>query len=667
MMIILVRWTRQRTTTTTTTNINTGTCTSIGTFTNSILLFSSILLLQVRVAVSIILPTLLFLVVVALPSNKVPLVVDAIKPITNIVSTSTSRTALLKRKRTIARTEIGKEMKSISTNMLQMNRNNVIAFLDRTLIRKSSSYHYHKQLGTKKGYYYYSSSSSTVLQQLQQQEEFKLANRLDGLDSPTVWQEFSPLAVQYKSINLGQGFPDWEPPNFVKQCMYDAIYIDNTNQYARAYAHLPLASVLASDYTTRWSKSSLSQNENDDNSNSITIDPTTMVATAVGCTNVLYCALHGLLNPGDEVICFEPSFDIYLSQVRMAGGVPVFVPFRDPSTDDDNNNNNNNNNDPTKLQYANDKFTIDFNELEAAITPKTKVLLINTPHNPTGKMFTLAELEMISSIVQKHPQITIISDEVYEHIVFTEDDGSTVKHISIASLPNMFERTLTLSSSGKTFSCTGWKVGWAIGPEHLIKAVTAVQQWVNFSAPTPNQHAIAKALQIARQPYTVQDSNSDDDSTEISYNTYYDWLASDYQRKRQLLINALQTAGMKPIIPHGGFFIMADTSNINFPYNEQYKYQITDAMPKLVESTSTSTNTNTIYYMPRDWALSRWLTEIVGVTAIPPSAFYCTERVPLAKNYLRFAFCKGDTTLIQAHERLESYFTNNSNNKVIKP
>lgn len=293
----------------------------------------------------------------------------------------------------------------------------------------------------------------------------------------------------------------------------------------------------------------------------------------------------------------------------MAGGTPIHVPLR-PN--------------PDGGDSASQVFTLDLNELEAAITPQTKVLLLNTPHNPTGKMFSRTELEGIAEIVQRHPQLTVISDEVYEHIVF---DPETEPHISMASIPGMFDRTLTLSSSGKTFSCTGWKVGWAVGPVALVKAVTAVQQWVNFSAPTPNQDAIAQALQQARDPYN-------------GFDTYYAWLADDYKRKRSLLTEALESAGMTPVIPPGGFFIMADTSHIEFP--SSYQEEVTEAMPATP--------------MPRDWAMSRWLTQEVGVTAIPPSAFYSADTLHLAGNLLRFAFCKGDDTILEAHRRLEKYF-----------
>jgi aspartate/methionine/tyrosine aminotransferase len=240
-----------------------------------------------------------------------------------------------------------------------------------------------------------------------------------------------------------------------------------------------------------------------------------------------------------------------------------------------------------------------------SVTARTKVLLLNTPHNPTGKMFSRTELEQIAAIAQNHPTLTIISDEVYEHIVF---DPVHEPHISIATLCP--DQTLTLSSAGKTFSATGWKVGWAVGPAHLVKAVTAVQQWVNFSAATPNQDAIAHCLRQAELPFTIVPQPADDDassssSTPITFPTYYHYVAAEYRRKRGLLVDALQVAGMTPIVPPGGFFIMADTSGIDFPYESRYATMVTDAMPKGAPPK-----------MPRDWALSRWLTEEVGVTAI---------------------------------------------------
>jgi len=390
---------------------------------------------------------------------------------------------------------------------------------------------------------------------------------------------------------------------------------------------MPLAQVLAEDYTKRLDIGR-------------DIDPSTEVATAVGCTNALFCALQGMIGPGDEVLLLEPAFDVYIAQTQFAGGSPVFVPLRTAETETETETEaeaeaeESTSYQKKGTRMANDAFTLDLEELENAITDKTKAFILNTPHNPTGKMFTKTEMEGIASIMKRHPQVTIISDEVYEHIVF---DKEASPHISMASLPGMYERTLTLSSSGKTFSATGWKVGWAVGPQHLVNAVTAVQQWVNFSAPTPNQDAIAQCLIKAREPY-CDESNSN--GTGEHYESFYAFVAAEYKRKRGLLVDALISAGMDPIVPNGGFFIMADTSDITFP--AEYMEEKTVAMP--------------CDPMPRDWAMSRWLTKEVGVTAIPPSAFYGEDTVHLAKNLLRFAYCKGDDTILEAHARLKKYF-----------
>ena len=461
--------------------------------------------------------------------------------------------------------------------------------------------------------------------------EALLASRLTDnfLDQPTVWHEFSPLATQHQAINLGQGFPDWDPPHFVIEALHQAAAAGISHQYARSAAHMPLAEVLAQIYSERWNT---------------TIDPSTQIATTVGCTQALYCALQGLVDPGDEVVMFEPAFDIYDAQVKLADGVSVFVPLRRNNDDDgdagavtkegaDEPSSSSSSSSVgadggSALRNSNQVFQIDWDALEVALSRKPRILILNTPHNPTGKIFTTDELVKISQLLS--PETTVITDEVYEYLVF---DGH--EHTSMANLlPN---QTLTLSSAGKTFSCTGWKVGWAVGPAPLVRAVAAVQQWVNFSAPTPNQQAIAQCLIEARHSTYV------DPEANLWYDNYYQYLSASYQRKRDILVEALQSAGMTPIVPPGGFFVMADTASIEFPYVEQYQDTTTASMP--------------YGPMPRDWALARWLTETVGVTAIPPCNFYSPRnRHELAPNLLRFAFCKSDDTLREGHRRLANYF-----------
>jgi aspartate/methionine/tyrosine aminotransferase len=257
-------------------------------------------------------------------------------------------------------------------------------------------------------------------------------------------------------------------------------------------------------------------------------------------------------------------------------------------------------------------------ELKAAFNDRTRVILINSPHNPTGKCFTRAELTSIAAIVQAFPRVVAISDEVYEHLVY---DGK--EHVRLATIPGMWERTITVSSSGKTFSVTGWKIGWAVGPEALIKGLVLTNQWVQFSVSTPAQHAIAICLVEADKPYE-------------GYPSYYAWLNAQYTTKRDALLRALTDAGLRPVPPQGGFFIIADTGNVDFP--EHHMQVTTKAAP----------------VMRRDWAFCRFLTLDVKVAAIPPSAFYEGDDKDIARNMARFAFCKGDDSLEEAGKRLRT-------------
>ena len=391
------------------------------------------------------------------------------------------------------------------------------------------------------------------------------------------------------------------------------------NQYCRSVCHTPLAQSLADEYNARPSWKAAN----------ITVDPMSNVVSSLGCTQIMYVvwrsacsenerrrakrhrrsatggtrrsfantharryiAFRSILKPADEVILLEPAFDIYASQVTLCGGTPKFVSLvTDLSGPSDN-------------LTANTVFKLDFDALEAAITDKTRVLVLNTPHNPTGKMFTMKEQTRIAEIVSKWPNLVVFSDEVYEHMVYDE----ACPHISFATLPGMYERTLTMSSAGKTFSTTGWKVGWAIGPAALIKQLSDLQQWVCFSAPSVTQEAIARSLKIARDPY---EGCAD----------YYEWLKGDYARKRKYLCETLRLAGFAPIVPDGGFFVCADTSNKTFP-DSVYEEEGCGASPRP---------------MPRDWALARYMTHTdPKVAVIPPSPFYSPENVDQAKNYVR--------------------------------
>jgi aspartate/methionine/tyrosine aminotransferase len=291
---------------------------------------------------------------------------------------------------------------------------------------------------------------------------------------------------------------------------------------------------------------------------------------------------------------FEPAFDIYHAQADMAGAHARTVPlttFTNPQTG--------------KLEWR-----FDPDQLRKAFTSKTRIFLLNTPHNPTGKVFTRAELELIVEILRDFPDVVVVADEVYEHIVY---DG--FQHIPIASLPGMWDRTLTCSSAGKMFSVTGWKIGWAVGPAYLIRPPAIAHQWTVFSVNTPAQ-AVARALVGAEKPYR-------------GHRNYYSWLAADYTRKRQMLADGLAAAGLTPIIPEGSFFIVADTRKIKVP-------------AKWLEDKSE----------PYDWRVCRFLTVDIGVAAIPPSSFYCDANKDMAKYFARFAFCKPDEVIQEACRRL---------------
>eukprot|EP00053_Salpingoeca_punica_P011766 m.104814 g.104814 ORF g.104814 m.104814 type:complete len:466 (-) comp15769_c0_seq2:155-1552(-) len=409
------------------------------------------------------------------------------------------------------------------------------------------------------------------------------AQRLKGFEAPTVWHEFTPLAQQHGAVNLGQGFPDWPCPPFMKETLKKAVDADH-NQYARSGGHMRLVQEVAKRYSTKLGRP---------------IDPLTEVTISVGATEAIFAACQALINPGDEVVVFEPAFDIYSAQVQMAGGVCRYVPLR-----------------PVESKERGFEWVFDPAEFRAAFSPRTRMVLLNNPHNPTGKILSATELQFICEEVLKHKDVTVVSDEVYDQLVY---DGISYQHL--AKMPGMWDRTLTVCSSGKTFSVTGWKVGWLVGPASLIKPVMLANQWVQFSVPTTMQEAVAEALVIADNPYE-------------GFPTYYAWLRNMYEQKRNQLMATLSAAGLMPSRPDGGFFIMANTSA--YEVDESFLRETTPAAP----------------VMTRDWAFCRMLTMKHGVAAIPPSAFYSPENKPVAANFARFAFCKTEDSLRRAHEKL---------------
>lgn len=271
-------------------------------------------------------------------------------------------------------------------------------------------------------------------------------------------------------------------------------------------------------------------------------------------------------------------------------------------------------------------WVLDMDLLRSKITPKTRCIILNSPHNPSGKVFNRKEMEAMAQIVRDNPRLDVISDEVYKYIVHTptsvEKPGSetlgTEGHVHFAKLPDMWDRTITVSSAGKTFSVTGWQVGWAIGPASLIRDMQTMLPYVQFCAATPMQESLVRCLKRADQPYEGE-------------RNYYDWLRKSYIVKRDKLAAALSAGGIIPMKGEGGFFLIGDTRNIEVP--QEYLEMSSPAMP----------------IMTRDWALCRYLAKEFNIIGIPCSPFYSAESRHLACNYVRFAFCKTDATLEAAH------------------
>jgi aspartate/methionine/tyrosine aminotransferase len=378
------------------------------------------------------------------------------------------------------------------------------------------------------------------------------AQRLGGFGT-SVFTEMSRLAVEHQAINLGQGFPDFAGPEFVKQAATAAIAAD-LNQYAPSHGTPRLRNAIAVDWQQRYGRS---------------IDPDREVSVTTGATEALFVAMLAFLDPGDEIVFFEPFYDAYIFDVAMAAAQLRVVRLHPPD------------------------WRFDPDELRAAFTERTRLFLLNTPHNPTGKVFSRAELQQIADLCIQH-DVTVLTDEVYDRIVFDDNE-----HVPIATLPGMWERTLTINSTGKTFSMTGWKIGYTVGPAELNAGIRATHQFSTFATATPFQEAMAVALEQAPA------------------NGYYDQLRDEYTQRRDRLRAVLADAGLPPLACQGAYFLESDVTGLGF--------------------------TNDVDFC-------RYLVTEVGVAAIPPSAFYLEPSTapPLA----RFCFAKRFETIDAAAERL---------------
>ncbi|MGW7316941.1 pyridoxal phosphate-dependent aminotransferase [Streptomyces sp. NPDC054854] len=376
-------------------------------------------------------------------------------------------------------------------------------------------------------------------------------NRRLAAFGTTIFAEMSALAARTGSINLGQGFPDTDGPAEIAEAAVRAVRDGRGNQYPPGPGVPELRTAVAEHQRRFYG---------------LTYDPDTEVLVTAGATEAIAASLLALLEPGDEVIALEPFYDSYAACIAMAGAVRVPLTLRAPH------------------------FRPDLDALRDAITPRTRLLLLNTPHNPTGTVLTREELTVIAELAVER-DLLVVTDEVYEHLVF---EGS---HVPLASLPGMRERTVTISSAGKTFSFTGWKVGWITAPPALVSAVRSAKQFLTYVSSGPFQYAVAEALALP--------------------DSYYDTFRADLAAKRDLLADGLTAAGFEVFRPQGTYFITTDVS----PLGEK------DGL-----------------------AFCRSLPDRCGVVAIPNQVFY--DDVSAGATQVRWAFCKQTDVLQEAVRRL---------------
>ncbi len=367
----------------------------------------------------------------------------------------------------------------------------------------------------------------------------------------SVIREMTRLNHLYGGVNLSQGFPDFAAPAVVKEAACAAIMAD-VNQYAVTWGAKALRDAVAREFSRRYG---------------VPVVPDQQVTITCGSTEAMMATMMGIIDPGDEVVIFEPFYENYGPDAILSGATPRYVTLREPD------------------------WTFDPDELAAAFNNRTKAIILNTPNNPTGKVFSPEELEAIATLCRKW-DVVAISDEIYEHILY---DGT--RHVPIASLDGMADRTVTINSLSKTYSVTGWRVGWAISPPSLTGAIRKVHDFLTVGAAAPLQEAGVAALGV-------------DDS-------YYVGLAAGYQRRRDLLLDILRRHHFTCYVPQGAYYIMTDIAHFS---------------------------------RGDDVEFARYLVKDVGVAAVPGSSFYRNRA--LGRTKLRFCFCKKDETLAEADRRL---------------
>lgn len=376
----------------------------------------------------------------------------------------------------------------------------------------------------------------------------------------SVIREMTRLAQLYDAINLAQGFPDFPAPADIKQVAIEAI-VSDMNQYAITWGAKNFREAIADKYQEHYG---------------LRVDPEKEITVCCGSTEAMISALMAIINPGDEVIVFEPFYENYGPDAILSGATPRYVTLYPPSLD----------------KSTPEGWTFDPTELESAFNDRTKAIIINTPNNPTGKVFSRSELERIAELCQKW-NVIAVTDEIYEHIIY---DGA--QHIPIATLDGMQDRTITINALSKTYSVTGWRVGYAVAVPHLTNAIRKVHDFLTVGAPAPFQEAGAFALSLPRR--------------------YYEELAVDYTRRRDTLLAILEPCGFRCYKPYGAYYIITDISEFGFDNDTEFAH-----------------------YLVKD----------VGVAVVPGSSFYHNAEEGFKQ--VRFTFCKKEETFRHVREKLK--------------
>ncbi|KAJ3852020.1 pyridoxal phosphate-dependent transferase [Lentinula lateritia] len=410
----------------------------------------------------------------------------------------------------------------------------------------------------------------------------KFASRLkDGRAlAEDVWSIYNVANLPADCINLGQGYMNFAPPEWVRKAAEEALGVVAANHYSHPKGRIRLRQAIKKVYDPQLHRD---------------LDVEKEILVTSGANEGQYSVFTAFLEQGDEVIMFEPFFDQYVASVTFNGGVPIYVPLHPPAN--------------ASGKFSSDEWKIDPKELRAAITPRTKMIIVNTPHNPVGKVFTRAELEMIASLAKEY-NLLVMADEVYDTLVF---DGK--EHVRIATLPGMWDRTVTVGSAGKSFAATGWRVGWLIGPEYIIRPTLAASTRIVFCSNSPLQEAAAAGLE------------------QVQERKFFQTQTAEYAERRKVLTDCFDTLGLPYTNPEGSYFILLDISRVKFP--DDY------AFPQSVLGRG------------RDFKACWFIALEVGVSSIPVSEFYCVEHANIGEVYARFSFCKDVDTLRHASERLQ--------------